>query len=94
MSGENETSWDYRQDLLVVRDGQYYHIPKDVWMNQEKHLVDSNKRVEHLVKNGAAAASIPTVPAGGAEETPVPGIFGATCFLLNLDVLKGGPDGG
>lgn len=86
MSSTSNENPVYKQDILIVFGEDYYHIPAATWKSMEKYKVSENDRVKHLVVNGAAAASIPEVP-GETDLTIMPP---ATCFLLNLDVMKGG----
>lgn len=74
----------YDQDILIVWKNQYYHLPAETWKNLPAQPLSSDERVLSLVANGACVASLPNLPVDTQSN------LGATCFMLNLDALKGG----
>ncbi|MTH97502.1 hypothetical protein [Roseibium sp. RKSG952] len=94
----------YDQDIVIIWQNRIYHIPATEWQMRPSWPINANHQVDELVRCGAALASIPdyenseagSQPGGSnarESNTPKdlsPNNFAGTCFLLNIDVIKGG----
>ncbi|QUS55060.1 hypothetical protein [Pseudovibrio brasiliensis] len=80
----------YDQDVLIIWKDQVYRIPENEWKGKKPEPISDHVRVEELVKFGAAVASIPTYESNDSADKVAPTNYGMTCFLLNIDVIKGG----
>ncbi|WP_310620041.1 hypothetical protein [Flexibacterium corallicola] len=90
MSSDAVEKVEYDQDVLIIWKDQVYRIPEQEWKDKTPEPISDHVRVEELVKFGAAVASIPTYEKDDSEDKRTPSTVGATCFLLNIDVIKGG----
>ncbi|KZK86782.1 hypothetical protein PsW64_01441 [Pseudovibrio sp. W64] len=90
MSTDNSEKVEYDQDVLIVWKDEVYRISEAEWKDKTPEPISEHMRVEELVKFGAAVASIPNYEEKGSEEKISPSSVGGTCFLLNIDVIKGG----
>ncbi|SFU14722.1 hypothetical protein SAMN05444141_11053 [Pseudovibrio denitrificans] len=90
MSNNDGKQAEYDQDVLIIWKDEVYRIPEKEWKGKTPEPVSEHLRVEELVKFGAAVASIPNYDEQNTAVDASPSNVGATCFLLNIDVIKGG----